>query len=138
MSPEVCVRSVNEQETNQNKSNMYSVNLTESWRLKHVWDLLQTESQAFEKLHLTLELPNGTLALKNGKQFKAHPVILVATKALAPSNYGELQQLFETFTRVWEAGGQTSLHLPPCWGELMIDTYLSMRGEKHGAIINPL
>ena len=30
---------------------------------------------------------------------------------MAHTNYGELRQLFETFTRVWEAGGQTSLHL---------------------------
>ena len=30
---------------------------------------------------------------------------------MADTNYGELRQLFETFTRVWEAGGQTSLHL---------------------------
>ena len=30
---------------------------------------------------------------------------------MANTNYGELRQLFETFTRVWEAGGQTSLHL---------------------------
>ena len=29
---------------------------------------------------------------------------------MAHTNYGELRQLFETFTRVWEAGGQTSLH----------------------------
>ena len=29
---------------------------------------------------------------------------------MAHINYGELRQLFETFTRVWEAGGQTSLH----------------------------
>ena len=30
---------------------------------------------------------------------------------MAHTNYGELRQLFETFTRVWGAGGQTSLHL---------------------------
>ena len=30
---------------------------------------------------------------------------------MAHTNYGELRQLFKTFTRVWEAGGQTSLHL---------------------------
>ena len=30
---------------------------------------------------------------------------------MAHTNYGELRQLFETFTRVWEAGGPTSLHL---------------------------
>ena len=30
---------------------------------------------------------------------------------MAHTNYGELRQLFETFTRVWEAGGNTSLHL---------------------------
>ena len=54
---------------------------------------------------------NCTLTLKDGKQFKAHQVILVATKAMAHTNYGEFRQLFETFTRVWEAGGQTSLHL---------------------------
>ena len=30
---------------------------------------------------------------------------------MAHTNYGKLHQLFETFTRVWEAGGQTSLHL---------------------------
>ena len=73
--------------------------------------MLQTEPQAFQKLHSTLELPNVTLALKDDKQFQAHQVILGATKAMAHTNYGELRQLFETFTRVWEAGGQTSLHL---------------------------
>ena len=30
---------------------------------------------------------------------------------MAHSSYGELRQLFETFTRVWGAGGQASLHL---------------------------
>ena len=30
---------------------------------------------------------------------------------MAHTNYGEFRQLFETFTRVWQAGGQTSLHL---------------------------
>ena len=38
-------------------------------------------------------------------------MILAATSVMANTNYGELRQLFETFTRVWEAGGQTSLHL---------------------------
>ena len=42
---------------------------------------------------------------------KAHQVILAATKAMAQTNYGELRQLYETFTGMWEAGGQTSLHL---------------------------
>ena len=37
-------------------------------------------------------------------------MILVTTSAMAHTNYGELRQLFKTFTRVWEAGGQTSLH----------------------------
>ena len=73
--------------------------------------MLQTEPPPLRKLNSILELPNVTLALKDGKQFKAHQVILAATNAMAHTNYGELRQLFETFTRVWEAGGQTSLHL---------------------------
>ena len=48
---------------------------------------------------------------KDGQQFKAQQVILGATAAMAHTNYGELRQLFETFTGVWEAGGTTSLHL---------------------------
>ena len=36
---------------------------------------------------------------------------------MAHTNYGELRQLFETFTRVWEAGGQTSLHLHTLGGQ---------------------
>ena len=38
-------------------------------------------------------------------------MILAAANAIAHTNYGELRRLFETFTRVWEAGGQTTLHL---------------------------
>ena len=30
---------------------------------------------------------------------------------MAHTSYGELRQLFETFTRVWGSGGQSSLHL---------------------------
>jgi hypothetical protein len=30
---------------------------------------------------------------------------------MAHTTYGELRQLFETFTRVWGSGGQASLHL---------------------------
>ena len=30
---------------------------------------------------------------------------------MAHTSYGELRQLFETFTRVWGAGGQATLHL---------------------------
>ena len=30
---------------------------------------------------------------------------------MAHTNYGEVRQLFETFTRVWQAGGKTTLHL---------------------------
>ena len=38
-------------------------------------------------------------------------MILLTTSAMALKNYGELRQLFQTFTRVWEAGGDTTLHL---------------------------
>ena len=38
-------------------------------------------------------------------------MILATASAMDHTNYGELRQLFETFTRVWGAGGQTSLHL---------------------------
>ena len=38
-------------------------------------------------------------------------MILLTTSAMALKNYGELMQLFETFTRVLEAMGDTSLHL---------------------------
>ena len=51
------------------------------------------------------------LAGDDGVTVHAHLVILAAASAMAHTNYGELRQLFETFTRVWEAGGQTSLHL---------------------------
>ena len=30
---------------------------------------------------------------------------------MAHTNYGDLRQLFETFTQVWGSGGQASLHL---------------------------
>ena len=48
-----------------------------------------------------------TLVKEDAQSSEAHPVILT----MANTNYGELRQLFETFKRVWEAGGQTSLHL---------------------------
>ena len=60
-------------------------------------------------MQLLLDLPDVTLALEDESYFEAHQVILMI--AMAHSNYGELRQLFETFTRVWKAGGQTSLHL---------------------------
>ena len=45
---------------------------------------------------------------------------------MAHTNYGELRQLFKTFTRVWEAGGQTSLHLHTLDGQAraMLDIQL--------------
>ena len=43
-------------------------------------------------------------------QFWAHKLILAATIPIAHTTYGELCQLFETFTKVWEAWRQTSLH----------------------------
>ena len=48
-----------------------------------------------------------TLVKEDVQSSEAHQVILT----MANTNYGELRQQFETFTRVWEAGGQTSLHL---------------------------
>ena len=38
-------------------------------------------------------------------------MILAATILMAETNYGELRQLLETFTRVRKVGAQTSLHL---------------------------
>ena len=52
-----------------------------------------------------------TLAWEDVQVIEAHWVILFLKSTMAHTNYGELRQLFETFTRVWEAGGQTSLHL---------------------------
>ena len=51
-----------------------------------------------------------TLAQDDYQDLSAHKVILFLKTIMAHTNYGELRQLFETFTRVWEAGGQTSLH----------------------------
>ena len=50
---------------------------------------------------------------------------------MAHSNYGELRQLFETFTRVWKAGGQTSLHLHTQDGQAraMLDIQLGPPGD---------
>ena len=50
---------------------------------------------------------------------------------MANSNYGELRQLFETFTRVWKAGGQTSLHLHTQDGQAraMLDIQLGPPGD---------
>ena len=52
---------------------------------------------------------------------------------MAHSNYGELRQLFETFTRVWEAGGQTSLHLHTKDGQAraMLELQLGPPGDPH-------
>ena len=70
-----------------------------------------------------------TLACEDELLFEAHKVIL--TSAMAHSNYGELRQLFETFTRVWEAGGQTSLHLHTKDGQAraMLDIQLGPPGD---------
>ena len=50
---------------------------------------------------------------------------------MAHSNYGELRQLFKTFTRVWKAGGQTSLHLHTQDGQAraMLDIQLGPPGD---------
>ena len=65
-------------------------------------------TSSFPKLHSTLELPNGTIALKDGKQLKDHLVILAATNTMAHTHYGDLQQLF-----VWKAGvKQASISTP--------------------------
>ena len=61
------------------------------------------------EVHLLPDFTDVTLAREYELPFEAHKVIL--TSAMAHSNYGELRQLFETFTRVWEAECQTSLHL---------------------------
>ena len=57
-------------------------------------------------------LPDVTFVCGDDQKISAHQVILAATSAMAHSSYGELRQLFETFTRVWGSGGQASLHLP--------------------------
>ena len=69
-----------------------------------------------KKLRTILELPNVTLALKDGKKFKAHQVILAATNAMDDTNYGELRQLFG---RQWGKQASTSTpktaRLKPFW-----------------------
>ena len=66
------------------------------------------DTRGLQQLH---NLHDVTLAWEDIQAFDAHWVILFANSTMAHTNYGELRQLFETFTRVWEAGGQTSLHL---------------------------
>ena len=80
-------------------------------------------------MQLLPDFTDVTLACEDKLLFDAHKVIL--TSAMAHSNYGELRQLFETFTRVWEAGGQTSLHLHTQDGQAraMLDIQLGPPGD---------
>ena len=71
----------------------------------HAWSATLIYSVQFK------DSTDVTLAWKDGQTSGTHQVILLITSAMAHTIYGELRQLFETFTRVWGAGGQTSLHL---------------------------
>ena len=84
---------------------------------------------ASRKVKLPSDFTDVTLACEDVLQFEAHKVILKS--GMAPSNYGELRQLFETFTRVWKAGGQTSLHLHTQDGQAraMLDIQLGPPGD---------
>ena len=72
-----------------------------------------------------------TLAQDDYQDLSAHKVILFLKTIMAHTNYGELRQLFETFTRVWEAGGQTSLHFHTQDGQAraMLDIQLGPPGD---------
>ena len=52
-----------------------------------------------------------TLVSEDDQYFPAHQVILATVSTMDHTSYGELRQLFETFTRVWGSGGQASLQL---------------------------
>ena len=51
-----------------------------------------------------------TLAWEDDPPSEAHNVIQSITSDMAHTSYGELRQLFETFTWVWEAGGTGPNH----------------------------
>ena len=72
--------------------------------------MIKPRIQASRELQQLHDFSDVTLAHKDDQAFAAHWVILFIKSTMAHTNYGELRQLFETFTRVWEAGGQTSLH----------------------------
>ena len=72
--------------------------------------MIKPQIQASRELQQLHDFSDVTLAHKDDQAFAAHWVILFIKSTMAHTNYGELRQLFETFTRVWEAGGQTSLH----------------------------
>ena len=62
-------------------------------------------------------------------------MILAAANDINHTNYGELRRLFQTFTRVWESGEQTSLHLNTQNGQTKAKFLLShsIPGEKQQA-----
>ena len=59
--------------------------------------------------------------------------MILCALSMDHTNYGEARQLFETFTRVWEAGGKTSLHLHTEQGQVRatLDIQLGPPADHH-------
>ena len=72
--------------------------------------MIKPRIQASRELQQLHDFSDVTLAHEDDQAFAAHWVILFIKSTMAQTNFGELRQLFETFIRVLEARGQTSLH----------------------------